>query len=869
MRVLPEEEIFAAALEQPSPQERRTFLDRACQADAPLRARVEAMLAAHDHPDRLLEAAADSVTIDQPMAEQPGTMVGPYKLLQHIGEGGFGVVYMAEQTEPVRRKVAVKVIKPGMDTRQVIARFEAERQALAVMDHTNIARVMDAGATQSGRPYFVMELVRGTPITTYCDENNLPVRERLVLFASVCRAIQHAHTKGIIHRDIKSPNVLVTRQDGEPVVKVIDFGIAKAMGQQLTEKTLFTDFTQMIGTPLYMSPEQAELSGTDIDTRSDIYSLGVLLYELLTGSTPVDKEQMKQAPFDEVRRIIREDEPPKPSTRISTAQAAPTIAARRHTEPDKLARLVRGELDWIVMKALEKDRNCRYETANGMARDVERYLNDEHVQAYAPSAWYRFRKFARRNRRVLLTAAVLAISALVTAAALTLSALDYGLKQRDLAEQKENLRQETATGLYHALLRHAAALRTARQPGYRSQVWKNLHEAAALDTPAKNLDDIRREALACLDDPIGLDAIQSPQVERPDPVVVPQAFQHLIETMQKKLGGERVISAVTQDGETLATARRQDGVTLWGKDGRPLATAKPPLGSVHDLKFAPDGDLLIGGCEEGTIIWTVPGLATRTFFRGDVVRSLAIDKTGQLLATAGHGRRIELWSLASNRLVAVLPARSNYDIQFDAGGEFLLTLSDGTPSSAWCVKRTPEKHQLAGHRAGIPGVAFSPDGRSLASVSKDRTVKIWDAKSGRLVHACLGHNAEIQALAFSPDGKLLATGDWKGALRLWDPASGNALASGGALAQIWGLRFDASGRWLASAGAGGLAAWAVHQGPDTTRLERFLTLRFDAHPSSAIDLALHPGGSQLAFLRWDDRQIYTYDLAQATGPISL
>src|SRR4051794_26541519 len=296
-----------------------------------------------------------------PVTEWAGTMVGRYKLLERIGEGGFGVVYMAEQQHPVRRRVALKLIKPGVDTRQVIALFEAERQALAMMDHENIAKVFDAGATDSGRPYFAMELVRGVPITEYCDKNELPPRERLELFVRVCRAVQHAHTKGVIHRDIKPTNVLVTLHDGVPVPKVIDFGVAKATGQQLTDKTLFTNFAQMVGTPLYMSPEQAEMSGLDMDTRSDIYSLGVLLYELLTGTTPFDKDRLRQAAQDEVRRIIREEEPPCPSTRISTmlGDKLATVAAHCKTDPKRLGPLVRGELDWIVMKALEKDRSRR------------------------------------------------------------------------------------------------------------------------------------------------------------------------------------------------------------------------------------------------------------------------------------------------------------------------------------------------------------------------------------------------------------------------------------------------------------------------------------------------------------------------------
>jgi serine/threonine-protein kinase len=405
------EEIFHEALARPQ-AERAAFLAAACTGDEPLQRRVEALLKAHESPASFLaeRPPMTSATLDEPITERPGSAIGAYKLLEQIGEGGFGVVFMAEQQQPIRRKVALKVIKPGMDTRQVIARFEAERQALALMDHPHIAHVFDGGATDSGRPYFVMELVRGLTLTDYCDQNNLPIRERLDLFIDVCQAVQHAHQKGIIHRDIKPSNVLATLHDGKPIVKVIDFGIAKAMGQQLTEKTLFTNFAAMIGTPLYMSPEQAELSGLDVDTRSDIYSLGVLLYELLTGTTPFDKERFKEVGFDEIRRIIREEEPPKPSTRFSTlGQAATTISTQRKSDPKRLSQLMRGELDWIVMKALEKDRNRRYETASAFASDVACYLHDEPVLACPPSVLYRLRKFARRNKTALAVAGLIVL----------------------------------------------------------------------------------------------------------------------------------------------------------------------------------------------------------------------------------------------------------------------------------------------------------------------------------------------------------------------------------------------------------------------------------------------------------------------------
>ena len=408
------ESIFFLALAMP-PAEREAFLVEACGGDEELRRRVEKMLTAHSEARSFLEvpppalAPADA-TIDRPL-EKPGTTIGPYKLLQQIGEGGFGVVFMAEQLEPVQRKVALKVIKPGMDTRQVIARFEAERQALAVMDHVNIARVLDVGATESGRPYFVMELVHGVPITKYCDDNRLTPRQRLELFVPVCQAIHHAHQKGIIHRDIKPSNVMVTLYDGTPVPKVIDFGVAKATEQNLTERTLFTQYGTMVGTLEYMSPEQVEMSALGADTRSDIFSLGVLLYELLTGSTPLSHKRLKEAAYAEILRMIREEEAPKPSTRLSeSGEALVSISAQRHTEPTKLSRLMRGELDWIVMKTLEKDRNRRYETANGLARDVERYLANEPVQACPPSAGYRLRKLVRRNRGPVLGAALVLLA---------------------------------------------------------------------------------------------------------------------------------------------------------------------------------------------------------------------------------------------------------------------------------------------------------------------------------------------------------------------------------------------------------------------------------------------------------------------------
>ena len=414
-----EETIFSALVALPAAQ-RFDYLDRACAGDTSLRHKLVELLEAHEDDTRLLSEPATpspgkTLLVTIPPSEKPGDRIGRYKLMERIGEGGCGIVYVAEQEQPVRRRVALKVIKLGMDTKQVIARFDAERQALAMMDHPNIARVLDAGATDTGRPFFVMELVRGIKITDYCDENKLNTAERLELFVQVCRAIQHAHQKGVIHRDIKPSNILVTVNDGQPVPKVIDFGIAKATQGRLTEQTVYTAFEQFIGTPAYMSPEQAVMTSLDIDTRSDIYSLGVLLYELLTGRTPFDATELMKEGLDAMRQTIRERDPMRPSTKLNhlTGDELTTTAKRRGSDAPRLINLLRGDLDWIVMKALEKDRTRRYETANGLATDIERHLSNEPVEARPPSKLYRFQKLVRRNKMAFAGSAALALALLL------------------------------------------------------------------------------------------------------------------------------------------------------------------------------------------------------------------------------------------------------------------------------------------------------------------------------------------------------------------------------------------------------------------------------------------------------------------------
>jgi eukaryotic-like serine/threonine-protein kinase len=778
--------IFLEALDCKGVDEVRRFLDQACGTDPALRARVEELLRAHQDAGAFLgRAEQQEATRDQPFVERPGTIIGPYKLLEQIGEGGFGLVFMAEQQQPVRRKVAVKVLKPGMDTRQVIARFEAERQALALMDHSNIARVLDAGETSSGRPHFVMELVKGVPITEYCDQNRLTTRERLALFTHVCHAVQHAHHKGIIHRDLKPSNVMVTLHDGAPVVKVIDFGIAKALGQQLTDKTLFTGFAQMVGTPMYMSPEQAQLSGLDIDTRSDIYSLGVLLYELLAGVTPFDGERMRTAGYDEMRRIIREEDPPSPSTRLSTlGQAAATVSAERKSDPKRLCRLLRGELDWIVMKAIEKDRNRRYETANELARDVDRYLHDEPVRACPPTRLYRACKFVRRHKAAVLITSATCLAPLVGMAILAASNVAIGQEQ----ERTSNaLAAET-----RAKIGLGESLKRERLDSYFQRIARAEREWS--------INNLTRAEQLLEECPADLRGWEWHYLRR----------LRLGNLTRLRHNGPAISVAISPDGRWLASGDTRGIVKLWDTiTWKEVHSLDAHAGQVNGLSFSPDGRRLASASLDKTVrVWDIGTWKQLTTFRehGEV-DCLAFSPDGHRLAWAGADNTVRIWNATDGGRVVDLTGHLDaiFRLSFSPDGGRLATASLDRTVKVWDVARCREQLTFRGHKRMVLGLAFSPDGRQIASAdgtlwkSDDGVVKLWDAATGEERLALRGHLGEISAVAFSPDGRRLASGGADQTLRLWDVLTGReALIMRGHSDMIWNLTFSSDGRRLAS-----------------------------------------------------------------------
>ena len=861
-----EESIFNAALELDSPAERTAYLRKACGNDQDLLNRMQALLELNEVEDGFLEeppTICDAPTGGQVQTEAPGTVIGRYKLLEKIGEGGFGAVWAAEQKKPVKRRIALKIIKLGMDTKQVVARFEAERQALALMDHPNIAKVLDAGSTGAGRPYFVMELVRGIPITDYCDQVKLSTKGRLDLFIKVCNAVQHAHQKGIIHRDIKPSNILVTLHDGLPVPRIIDFGIAKATQLELTEKTIYTQHHQFIGTPAYMSPEQAEMSGLDIDTRSDIYSLGVLLYELLTGRTPFDEKELLRSGIDQMRKIIREKEPQKPSTKFATLQIQEqsTTATRHSTDSPRLISLLRGDLDWIVMKCLEKDRMRRYETVNGLALDVSRHLRNEPVIARPPTAFYQLQKAWRRNK-IVYTAACMVVVSLIIGISLSVWQACVATGARRDAEaaryREYELRSKAEDGeRKQRLIAYASDMKVAQEYLKENNLGQ-VNELLNRYIPKPGQDDLR-----------GIEWRYLWQARRGDEIFT---FPH--ETMVRGI-------SLTADGTRMASVALDGKIRLFDVNTRKLLRVYEggaKFINVISVALAPNGKLLAADQQGMLRIWNID-TGEIIFEQANVKAPVSFSPDSRFLATTTE-TGLRIWNTAdwtSRKLGEPLEIEWKPSLAFTPDSNRVIFSPKQKPYissrqqqyKAKLIVYNLEDNTTEGELTGLdlPSV-ITTDGTIVAAGGFGGDVCVWDLASRGVIMKFRADSGVVFGLDLSPDGKILVTGGRDQVIRLWDTKTfENIRVLKGHLNEIWDLKFFNNGQMLISASKDrSVKLWDWKKQPET-ELEYTIPLHLNCRgfsESGDVLLFYDPNEWDFPLKRTKSRSDYLLDLVSGS-----
>ena len=748
-------QIFLTAVENYDPNEWDDYLDQTCGDDRHLRDRVADLLTAHRQQNPLLDdAGVFSINASNQLIERPGMMIGQFRILEEIGEGGFGVIFLCEQTEPIRRRVAVKVLKPGLDSRQVVARFEAERQALAMMDHPNIASVMEAGLAPSGRPYFAMELVQGIPITQYFDEHQLSMPKRLELFIDVCSAVQHAHLKGIIHRDLKPSNILVASAEGKPIVKVIDFGIAKATGsQQLTDKTLHSCLLGFIGTPTHMSPEQISLGEHDIDIRCDIYGLGILLYETLTSKTPLDSKKLLSLSYDEIRRMILDCEPNRPSATVSgfALDELLVAASNRQLESGRLRHCLKGELDWITLKAIDKDRSRRYQSAREMADDIQCYLNDSPVRACPPSNLYQFRKFIRRHQIVLVTTGLVGM-ALVIGTFLSLWQANEARRAMRLADQ--------------SLEREKSALKEVLES--ESHLQQQLYATQIADAWHALNDGDRDRTRVLLDK-------NQPAPGKPDLREFGWRFTNSIwKNLPREFVGheaEILTSSISPDNRLIVSGDKAGNIKIWGVDtGQEVASWKYSNKEIQAAVFSPNGKTLATAGQDSTIrLWNTENWQEAATLKGHsaTICSISWSSDGLSLASGARDKTVRIWDASTGLETHCLQGRNDVFrvLKWDSISSQLV-VADGNETRSWNTENWESSFEHQDGKLNILSLALSQCGQWMASGGYDNEVLLYDRFTNKLLTR-VATGSTVWSLSFSPDGKYLVAGLGDGGPTIW------------------------------------------------------------------------------------------------------